>query len=39
MPATESEQCTECWEWFPSPVCLHHAEDECFKNQREAEVS
>lgn len=36
-PDHEEQQHHYCKQWYPAPVNLHHAEDECLANQ--AEVS
>lgn len=35
-PDYEEQQCHYCKEWYPKPVSLHHAEDECLTNQAQA---
>jgi hypothetical protein len=32
----EEAQCHYCKEWYPAPIHLHHAEDECLANQARA---
>ena len=33
-PDYEEAQCYYCKYWYPTPVNLHHAEDECLANQK-----
>jgi len=37
-PDHEEQQCHYCKQWYPAPVSLHHAEDECLQNQRSGEI-
>jgi len=37
-PDYEEAQCHYCKEWYPAPVNLHHAEDECLANQKKEEA-
>lgn len=36
-PDYEEQQCFYCKHWYPAPVNLHHAEDECLANQAEGD--
>lgn len=33
-PNYEEQQCYYCKQWYPAPVSLYHAEDECLENQK-----
>jgi hypothetical protein len=38
-PDYQEQQCHYCKHWYPTPVSLHHTEDECLANQAAEELN